>query len=171
MAFKKLKEREKLSTYACKSQYITLDKIPTWKDQTKVDSAVHKAAGKALYCECQSIGELKVGDAKISGGYKLPSKFVIHTALPLDYDRKRLEECYLNSFAVAVEKGVRSVAFPSLCTKYLGYPSYEFAHLALRTVRNFLEENGSSVDLVAFCLFLHADVQIHEDLMKFYFPI
>ncbi|KAG8177681.1 hypothetical protein JTE90_021979 [Oedothorax gibbosus] len=180
--------QEKLSTYSCQSQYVTLDKIPTWKEQTReyekndilnnkvsifigdittlvvdaivnstdsmysggggVDRAIHKAAGKALDYE-----------------------FVIHTAGPHSYDRKRLEECYLNCLAVALKSGARSIAFPCLRTGRFGYPNKDAAHVALRAVRNFLEENESSVDRIVFCIFMPEDVSIYEDLMKFYFPL
>ncbi|KAG8177682.1 hypothetical protein JTE90_021980 [Oedothorax gibbosus] len=165
--------KKKLSTYSCQS--ITLDKIPTWKEQTRVDRAIHKAAGKDLDYKClmlvATVGALKIGQANLSGGYYLPAKFVIHTAGPHDHDRKRLEECYLNSLAVALESGARSIAFPCLCTGRFSYPNKDAAHVALRAVRNFLEENESSVDRIVFCIFMPEDVSLYEGLMKFYFPL
>ncbi|KAG8177680.1 hypothetical protein JTE90_021978 [Oedothorax gibbosus] len=191
--------------------FATLDKIPTWEEQTReykkndilnkkvsifigdittlvvdaivnstdsmysggggVDRAIHKAAGNAFDYECKSFGQLNIGQATISGGYNLPAKFVIHTAVPHDHDRKRLEECYWNSLAVALESGASTIAFPCLCTGRFGYPNKDAAHVALRTVRKFLEENESSVDRIVFCIFMPEDVSIYEDLMNFYFPI
>eukprot|EP01138_Halocafeteria_seosinensis_P008535 gb/GECG01008723.1/.p1 GENE.gb/GECG01008723.1/~~gb/GECG01008723.1/.p1 ORF type:complete len:244 (+),score=31.08 gb/GECG01008723.1/:1-732(+) len=123
-----------------------------------VDGAIHSAAGPELKEECKGLGGCNTGEAKITAGYKLPAKYVIHTVGPVYRDGKEGEEellknCYVNSLNRAVEKGARSVAFPSISTGVYGYPVADAAKVAARTVVDFVKEHPDSLDKVIFCAF------------------
>ncbi|KAK9294327.1 hypothetical protein QLX08_011008 [Tetragonisca angustula] len=136
-----------------------------------VDGAIHKAAGPNLKKECATLGGCRVGEAKITGGYMLPAKHVIHTVGPQGEKPEKLKECYENSLTVAKENQLRTIAFPCISTGIYGYPQKPAAKVALSTVKKFLLDNKDSVDRVIFCLFLKTDKDIYEELLQKYFAI
>ncbi|RLU19250.1 hypothetical protein DMN91_007807 [Ooceraea biroi] len=136
-----------------------------------VDGAIHRAAGPNLKKECATLGGCRVGEAKITGGYMLPAKYVIHTVGPQGEKPEKLRECYENSLALAKENHLRTIAFPCISTGIYGYPQRPAAKVALSTVKNFLVENKDAVDRVIFCLFLKTDKEIYEDLLQKYFGL
>ncbi|PNF23423.1 hypothetical protein B7P43_G10592 [Cryptotermes secundus] len=136
-----------------------------------VDGAIHSAAGPSLKAECATLGGCEEGNSKITAGYRLPAKHVIHTVGPQGEKPEKLESCYRTCLQVLTAKKLRSVAFPCISTGIYGYPQEAAAHVALKTVRNFLEKNPGLIDRVIFCLFLKEDVKIYENLMQVYFPI
>ncbi|GFG38507.1 hypothetical protein Cfor_05941 [Coptotermes formosanus] len=136
-----------------------------------VDGAIHTAAGPSLKAECATLGGCDVGDAKITGGYLLPAKYVIHTVGPQGEKPDKLESCYKKSLELLTANKLRTVAFPCISTGIYGYPREKAAHVALKTVRTFLEKNQDSIDRVIFCLFLKDDVKIYENLLQVYFPV
>lgn len=136
-----------------------------------VDGAIHRAAGANLKKECATLGGCRVGEAKITGGYMLPAKYVIHTVGPQGEKPERLRECYENSLAIAKENQLRTIAFPCISTGIYGYPQRPAAKVALSTVKKFLLENKGSVDRVIFCLFLKTDKDIYEELLQKYFAV
>ncbi|KAJ9579417.1 hypothetical protein L9F63_024476 [Diploptera punctata] len=137
-----------------------------------VDGAIHAAAGPGLRAECATLNGCQTGEAKITAGYLLPAKHVIHTVGPVGENSLLLKSCYKNCFQVLKDHKLRVLAFPCISTgSFVGYPNEPAAHIALGTTRKFLEKNPDSVDRVIFCLFLKKDVTIYENLMQIYFPI
>lgn len=123
-----------------------------------VDGAIHRAAGRELLAECRTLHGCKTGEAKITGVYRLPCKYVIHTVGPVwrggqDGEEQLLENAYWNSLQTAVAHGIRTIAFPSISTGVYRYPVDRAALAAVRTVRKFCEEHMDQIDIVRFVLF------------------
>jgi len=135
-----------------------------------VDGAIHRAAGRELYEECKTLGGCNTGDAKITKGYKLPAKYVIHTVGPI-YGREGgneadlLANCYKNSLTLAVAHNVRTIAFPSISTGAYGYPIEMASKIAVTTVKNFLDEKKGYVEKVYFVTFSDTDFKIYQNLL------
>ncbi|GBN15630.1 O-acetyl-ADP-ribose deacetylase MACROD2 [Araneus ventricosus] len=111
-----------------------------FRDIRVVAGPIHKAAGKSFSAECISLKGCERGDAKFTGGYQLPARYVIHTVGPLGEQPDLLRSCYLNSLNIAKRKGWKTIAFPCISTNYQ-YPREKAPHIALKVVREFLEKN------------------------------
>ena len=123
-----------------------------------VDGAIHRAAGPELLAECRTLHGCETGEAKITRAYNLPCDYVIHTVGPIWYggnndEDKLLASCYYNSMKIAVENGIRTIAFPSISTGVYCFPVERAAKIAVDTVHRFLLENPDSFDLVEWVLF------------------
>ena len=139
-----------------------------------VDGAIHRAAGKELFDACFKVPEVRpgvrcpTGEARITPGFKLPAKFVIHTVGPVYRDGQhgepeRLANCYRNSLALAAQNGCKSVAFPCISTGVYGYPIEDAAEIAVREAEAFLR--GHNMEIV-FCCFSSRDKAVYEELLK-----
>lgn len=121
-----------------------------------VDGAIHRAAGPKLLIDCITLHGCKTGQAKITKGYSLPAKWIIHTVGPVwhggnkDEDRL-LENCYKNSLALGVQNGIRTIAFPSISTGAYRFPVERAANIAVNTIRGFLEINDCMEKVLMVC--------------------
>lgn len=143
-----------------------------------VDGAIHRAAGPELVEECETLGGCETGYAKITDGYELPAKKVIHAVGPIYWQTKRqgkheelLGGCYRRSLELMVENGLKSIAFSALSTGIYGYPSGEASEVALATVRKFLDEGkGDSLERIIFCNFMQKDEDAYFENIPLFFP-
>lgn len=142
-----------------------------------VDGAIHRAAGLSLLSECRALNGCATGNAKITNAYDLPCKKVIHAVGPVYWKEKKegrhtmlLQGCYRRSLELAVENGVRSIAFSALSTGVYGYPSGEAAETAIAEVKRFLESaEGEGLERVVFCSFEAKDERAYERLIPYVF--
>ena len=121
-----------------------------------VDGAIHRAAGPDLLAECRTIGGCPTGEARITRGYRLPARYVIHTVGPVWRGGRHGEDhllaaCYRNSLALAVAHGVRTIAFPSISTGAYGFPLKRAAPIAVKTIDEFLARNTSIYRVTLVC--------------------
>jgi O-acetyl-ADP-ribose deacetylase (regulator of RNase III) len=135
-----------------------------------VDGAIHRAAGPELLEECIALNGCETGDAKITGGYDLPARYVIHTVGPVygrDPDRQAglLRSCYTRSLELAAEKDCKSVAFPNISTGIYGYPKDEAAEIAVKAVRTFLSDSPEKIDVIFVC-FDSENFSIYQSLLS-----
>lgn len=121
-----------------------------------VDGAIHNAAGPELLKECRTLNGCPTGNAKITKGYNLPAKFVIHTVGPVwnggnNNEDELLANCYRSSLNLAVENGIKSIAFPAISTGVYRFPLERAAGIAIAEVKNFLKNNDSIEKIVFVC--------------------
>ena len=134
-----------------------------------VDGAIHRAAGPELLAECRTLGGCVTGQAKITKGYRLPAKFVIHTVGPVwrggsHGEDELLASCYRNSLTLAAEHGVRTIAFPSISTGAYGFPMERAARIAVAEVQRFLETEATIKKTLLVC-FGQAALRIHTEAL------
>lgn len=135
-----------------------------------VDGAIHRKAGPGLLEECRTLGGCKRGEARITKGYNLPSRHVIHTVGPVWRGGNRGEErlladCYTNSLQLAVKHNLKVIAFPAISTGAYGYPLKDAAKVAVRAVREFVASNDG-IDEVIFVLFSADDLKIYKEILE-----
>ena len=134
-----------------------------------VDGAIHRAAGPALRDECRTLEGCDVGEAKITGGYNLPAAHIIHTVGPVWHAGKRneselLADCYRNSLRLAVENGVKTVAFPSISTGVYRFPIQLASRIAVREVTEVLARDAA-LEQVVFVCFSAADHRVYQEAL------
>lgn len=135
-----------------------------------VDGAIHRAAGSELLAECRQLGGCRTGEAKITQGYRLPARWVVHTVGPVwrggQHDEaKLLAAAYANSLRLAAEQGAQSIAFPCISTGVYGYPVREAAKIAVWTVRETLPQ-CPQIEHVVFCCFSQQDAALYRRLLE-----
>ena len=139
-----------------------------------VDGAIHRAAGPELLQECRLLGGCKTGQAKITKAYNLPCEYIIHTVGPIwnggeKNEPELLANCYYKSMMIAMEEGIRTIAFPSIATGIYHFPVQLAARIAVSTVARFMEENAGKIDLVEWVLFDDNTYAVYEaEVDKYY---
>nr|XP_055229528.1 ADP-ribose glycohydrolase MACROD2 isoform X3 [Gorilla gorilla gorilla] len=142
-----------------------------------VDGCIHRAAGPCLLAECRNLNGCDTGHAKITCGYDLPAKYVIHTVGPIarghinGSHKEDLANCYKSSLKLVKENNIRSVAFPCISTGIYGFPNEPAAVIALSTIKEWLAKNHHEVDRIIFCVFLEVDFKIYKKKMNEFFSI
>lgn len=135
-----------------------------------VDGAIHRAAGPKLLEECKTLGGCATGQAKITGGYELRARYVIHTVGPVYHGRKDdaelLASCYRSSLDAVLATGIRSIAFPAISTGAYGYPKEEAARVAVDAVQKWIGEHPDALDEVRFVLFNKEDGDIYSHILS-----
>lgn len=126
-----------------------------------VDGAIHDAAGEELLAECKILNGCETGEAKITKGYRLPAKYVIHTVGPIwrggnHNEKELLATCYRNCLKLAEENKLKSIAFPSISTGAYGFPAEQAAEIALREIINFLKNNKTIDKVILVCFSMEA---------------
>ncbi|XP_045301309.1 ADP-ribose glycohydrolase MACROD2 isoform X2 [Leopardus geoffroyi] len=141
-----------------------------------VDGCIHRAAGPCLLAECRNLNGCETGHAKITCGYDLPAKYVIHTVGPIarghinGSHKEDLANCYKSSLKLVKENNIRSVAFPCISTGIYGFPNEPASIVALSTIKEWLAKNHHEVDRIIFCVFLEVDFKIYRKKMGEFFP-
>jgi len=135
-----------------------------------VDGAIHRAAGRQLLEECKTLNGCDTGDAKITKGYNLPAKYVIHTVGPVWYgennnERELLANCYRRSLELAVNNDCKTIAFPNISTGVYRFPKEKAAEIAIKVANEFLNEN-KTIEKVFFVCFDEENYRLYSDLLK-----
>jgi len=137
-----------------------------------VDGAIHRAAGPELYEECKMLNGCKTGEAKLTKGYRLPARFIIHTVGPVwrggeNNEEKLLENCYRHSLVLAQINRFKQIAFPAISTGIYGYPAELAAKIAMMTVLDFLKTNKTALDTCYFSCFDERTLQVYLETAKY----
>lgn len=135
-----------------------------------VDGAIHRAAGSRLLEECRGLGGCPTGEVRITKGYKLPAKWVIHTVGPVwhggqHHEDELLASCYRNSLKLAEDRGIKTIAFPSISTGAYRFPIERATKIAVSEVKKFLEQN-TSIEKVVFVCFLQRDCDCYRKVLE-----
>jgi O-acetyl-ADP-ribose deacetylase (regulator of RNase III) len=134
-----------------------------------VDGAIHRAAGPELLEECKTLNGCQTSEAKITNGYNLPARYVIHTVGPVwrggkFNEAEMLRDCYKNSLQLALLNGCKSIAFPNISTGIYGFPKHEAAEIAVKTVMDFMQSNKIP-EKVYFTCFEEPNYLIYKELL------
>ncbi len=134
-----------------------------------VDGAIHRAAGPELLTECRTLNGCPTGEAKITGGYRLKARKVIHTVGPVwnggqNRERELLASCYRNCLDIATKNQLKTIAFPNISTGVYGFPKPEAAKIAVQTVQDYLKQD-QSLEKVIFCCFDRENLKLYQEII------
>ncbi|KAH8853764.1 O-acetyl-ADP-ribose deacetylase MACROD2 isoform 1 [Schistosoma japonicum] len=129
-----------------------------------VDGAIHRAAGPELLVACQKLGGCPTGDAKLTPGFNLPSKYVIHCVGPIGQNDAALGSTYQKALELCSEHNIQSIAFPCISTGVYGFPNEAAAKVAIHTVLSYMKSHPE-IQRVIFCIFMDIDYKIYEKLI------
>ena len=138
-----------------------------------VDGAIHDAAGRSLHRECYELDGCDTGGTKLTCGYRLPAKYILHTVGPMGERKDALQSCYESCLRLVEKNSIKSIAFCCISTGIYGYPNMNAALVAVRTVRSWFETSNyakTQMERVIFCVFLKVDYEIYSDLLCLFFP-
>lgn len=143
---------------------------PTLMGGGGVDGVIHKAAGTELQAACRNLGGCATGEAKITQGYQLPAKYVIHTVGPIwrggqNNEAKLLANCYLNTLSIAIQNDLKTLAFPAVSCGAYGYPWQEAVEIAVLTTLAFIEKHPT-IDTIYFVVYNESLFDIYENVLK-----
>jgi O-acetyl-ADP-ribose deacetylase (regulator of RNase III) len=135
-----------------------------------VDGAIHRAAGPQLMAECRTLKGCRIGDAKITKGYRLPARHVIHTVGPVwrggtNGEPELLESCYMRCMGLAIDHKLRTIAFPSISTGAFGYPIDAAAKIAVDTIRAYRQRADAPAEAI-FCCFSKEDLEVYRRVLN-----
>ncbi|HHY13463.1 MAG TPA: macro domain-containing protein [Thermoanaerobacterales bacterium] len=137
-----------------------------------VAGAIHKAAGPGLWEECKKLGGCETGEAKITSGHNLKSKYIIHTVGPVYKNRQsdqiNLKKSYLNSLKLATQNNIKSISFPAISSGIFGYPKEEASKIALETIIDYLKNPQSNIEIVRLVLYNQDDFKIFKETLDNY---
>ncbi|XP_067845568.1 ADP-ribose glycohydrolase MACROD1-like isoform X2 [Heptranchias perlo] len=142
-----------------------------------VDGCIHRAAGPKLLSACRQLNGCNTGESKITLGFDLPAKHVIHTVGPVARGncdgrlKRQLRNCYESSLKLLETQGLKSIAFPCISTGIYGFPQDDAAEIAVSTIKEWLADKRALVDRIIFCVFLESDHKIYKEKMLQHFPI
>jgi O-acetyl-ADP-ribose deacetylase (regulator of RNase III) len=136
-----------------------------------IDGAIHSAAGPLMLEECKGLHGCPTGETRMTKGYKLPAAHVLHTVGPIGRGDGYLVSCYATCLELVLEHQLRTVAFCCVGTGIFGFPLVRAAHIALYTVRTFLEKHTDCVDRIVFCVFRSEELDVYQKLLPSYFPV
>jgi O-acetyl-ADP-ribose deacetylase len=136
-----------------------------------VDGAIHRAAGRELLEECRKLNGCKTGEARITKGYKLPAKYIIHAAGPVwyggkDNEEKLLHNAYYHSLRLAMQNNIQTIAFPNISTGIYHFPKQLAAEIAVKTVKDFIDKNPGILNEVIFVCFDDENYSIYGALLN-----
>ncbi len=135
-----------------------------------VDGAIHRAAGPELLAECKLLGGCPTGEARLTGGHRLPASYVIHTVGPVWKDGdsgepELLSSCYRSALELAAKNTIKSIAFPSISTGVYGYPVSSAARIAVSTTQKYLDAHPDQFDAITFCCFSAEDREVYQQIL------
>jgi O-acetyl-ADP-ribose deacetylase (regulator of RNase III) len=136
-----------------------------------VDGAIHRAAGPELLAECRTLNGCKTGDAKITNGYRLPARYVIHAVGPVwqggkNNEPELLASCYYRVLEIATQRDLISIAIPNISTGIYGFPKDKASTIAIETVRLFIEQRETSLEVIQFVCFDEENYRIYWQKMQ-----